>query len=171
MCPKHCTMVAMLSPKQREIRTMSTGRGFSAPPQLIVEPRLRRTKMSMAKNSAETAFQKGWVQTPLNATMMLSHLHRRPHLLKRKTKLYQKSPNKTFALLLGVATQQTLERRRQCRASLGWDNHRHTPSEQTALKTWPGFKRLQDTRWLITPCEEPACIASVHKKQPLYFFK
>lgn len=58
MWPKHCTIVAMLSPKQREIRTMSTGKGFSVPPQLMVDPRLRRTKISIARNSAVTAFQK-----------------------------------------------------------------------------------------------------------------
>ena len=77
----------MLSPKQREMRTMSTGNGFSAPPQLMVDPRLSRTKISMARNSAVTAFQKVCVQTPLKATMILSLVHKGPHLLKRKAKL------------------------------------------------------------------------------------
>lgn len=92
MWPKHCTIVAMLSPKQSEMRTMSTGKGFSVPPQLMVDPRLRRTKISMARNSAVTAFQKAWVQTPLKATMMLSLLHKGPHLLEKRN-WYQKPSN------------------------------------------------------------------------------
>lgn len=73
MWPKHCTMVAMLRPKHREMRTRSAGGGFSSSSpalQVMVEPRLRRTKMKVARYSPDTALQNPLVQTPLKAAMM-----------------------------------------------------------------------------------------------------
>lgn len=73
---KHCTMVAILNPKQSEMSTRSAGGGLSlSDAQLIVEPRLISTKISVAKNSPETARQNTFVQMPLKAAIMLSHLH------------------------------------------------------------------------------------------------
>lgn len=72
MWPKHCTMVAMLRPKHSEMSTRSAGGGFSCPAaQLMVEPRPRRTKMSVARYSPDTALQKLLVQIPLKAVIVL----------------------------------------------------------------------------------------------------
>lgn len=78
-------MVAMLRPKHREMRTRSAGGTFSSPAfQLMVEPRLRRTKMNVARYSPDTALQKSLVQMPLKATMMLWQLQQCRNLLARR---------------------------------------------------------------------------------------
>lgn len=85
MWPKHCTMVAMLRPKHSEMRTRSGGGAFSSPAfHLMVEPRLRRMKMRVARYSPDTALQKALVQMPLKATMMLWQLQQCRNLLARR---------------------------------------------------------------------------------------
>ncbi|KAG7280759.1 hypothetical protein CRUP_037689 [Coryphaenoides rupestris] len=83
-CPKHCTNVAMLRPKHSEMSTRLGAGGCSAPAagQLMVEPRLSRTKISIAVNSAATERQNSCVHTPLKAVMSLLGEHQVANLAR-----------------------------------------------------------------------------------------